>query len=118
MLIFRCFSCIFRLTPSYLFVLLFFMGLAGHIWDGPFSRMYQKNPSFTSCQEYWWTNIIYINNFKPSVLAEQVNVHQIYCSTNKSKNPVLFLQITHRYFSNVSYKFSISVHVLDLVSCR
>nr|XP_058949088.1 nose resistant to fluoxetine protein 6-like [Pocillopora verrucosa] len=52
-----------RLTPAYMFVLLFYDKLNGFLGDGPFwYQAQEKNP----CDKYWWTNLLYINNFYPT----------------------------------------------------
>ncbi|CAH3118340.1 unnamed protein product [Pocillopora meandrina] len=52
-----------RLTPAYMFVLLFYDKLNGFLGDGPLWYQAQaKNP----CDKYWWTNLLYINNFYPT----------------------------------------------------
>ncbi|XP_076108425.1 nose resistant to fluoxetine protein 6-like isoform X1 [Mytilus galloprovincialis] len=53
-----------RLTPVYAFAILIWTTLYKHwIWNGTFAMsMRQTDP----CDDYWWTNIIYINNFHPN----------------------------------------------------
>jgi hypothetical protein len=51
-----------RLTPPYAVVILFVATLYRHVGSGPLL------PAVTSgqaedCQKYWWTNILYINNY-------------------------------------------------------
>lgn len=60
-------SC--RLTPTYMFVLLFYDKLTGFLGDGPTWFRQQTNPA---CDKYWWSNLLYINNFWPSGLGEEV----------------------------------------------
>ncbi|KXJ18551.1 nose resistant to fluoxetine protein 6 [Exaiptasia diaphana] len=51
-----------RLTPVYMFVLLFYDQLTQFLGEGPFwYEIQSKQP----CDEYWWTNLLYINNFYP-----------------------------------------------------
>lgn len=46
-----------------MFVLLFYDKLNGFLGDGPLWYQAQaKNP----CDKYWWTNLLYINNFYPT----------------------------------------------------
>ena len=56
-----------RLTMVYAFVLFFWWTLTVHLGNGPMWRAtfgedsaLQKN-----CQKYWWTSLLYINNFYP-----------------------------------------------------
>ncbi|XP_078365906.1 O-acyltransferase like protein-like isoform X2 [Oculina patagonica] len=52
-----------RLTPVYMFCLLFFAKLARFLGDGPLWYAMQEE---TPCDKYWWTNLLYINNFYPT----------------------------------------------------
>ncbi|XP_074616380.1 nose resistant to fluoxetine protein 6-like [Acropora palmata] len=56
-----------RLTPSYMFAVLFFSNLYAFLGDGP---VWFRNQNSTACDEYWWTNLLYINNFYPTSLNE------------------------------------------------
>ncbi|XP_071103042.1 O-acyltransferase like protein-like [Haliotis cracherodii] len=51
-----------RLTPVYMFIILFYSGLLGHLIKGPVAEsrnIFEKD----NCRDNWWTNILYINNF-------------------------------------------------------
>ncbi|XP_067686889.1 O-acyltransferase like protein-like [Haliotis asinina] len=51
-----------RLTPVYMFIILFYSGLLGHLIQGPVAE--SKNLfDRDNCRQNWWTNILYINNF-------------------------------------------------------
>ena len=52
-----------------MFVILFFDKLVGFFGQGPFWYMFQNRPY---CDKYWWTNLLYINNFYPKSLAKEV----------------------------------------------
>ncbi|KAK2569479.1 Nose resistant to fluoxetine protein 6 [Acropora cervicornis] len=52
-----------RLTPTYAFVLLFYMQITGFLGEGPIWFLFQRN---RACEKYWWTNLLYINNFYPT----------------------------------------------------
>ena len=59
-----------RLTPLYGFTLLIFLVFFSYLPAGPFS-WFTSNPlgpgyhAVDSCRSYWWTILIYINNFYP-----------------------------------------------------
>ena len=57
-----------RLTPTLAFVLFFAWFLTDHITYGPGLL---SNPYSKACSSYWWTNLLYINNFYPWSLSEQ-----------------------------------------------
>nr|XP_002741291.2 PREDICTED: nose resistant to fluoxetine protein 6-like [Saccoglossus kowalevskii] len=61
-----------RLTPLYMFVVFFNTYLFVYLGDGPMAEGYRtslQNP----CEQYWWTNLLYINNIVPwpAALADQ-----------------------------------------------
>ena len=57
-----------RLTPLYAFVLMIFTTLWMYMFTGPYSAI-AKSPDgrkgIDVCKDYWWTNLIYINNYYP-----------------------------------------------------
>ncbi|XP_033640909.1 O-acyltransferase like protein-like [Asterias rubens] len=58
------FHRVWRITPTYMISLAIFASLAIHFGTGP-----TKNSLFEyvgkTCQDYWWTNLLYINNLYP-----------------------------------------------------
>ncbi|XP_065828414.1 nose resistant to fluoxetine protein 6-like [Oscarella lobularis] len=59
------FHRVWRLTPTYFVALVILWTLLLNTNDGPF---WDRNvPKLTSpCNDYWWTNMLYINNFYPT----------------------------------------------------
>jgi peptidoglycan/LPS O-acetylase OafA/YrhL len=53
-----------RLTPTYFFVLLMYLKIVPLLSSGPFWNMLDTDQSF--CNQYWWTNLLYINNLYPT----------------------------------------------------
>jgi hypothetical protein len=51
-----------RLTPPYAMVILFNATLYRHVATGPLLEEV-TNEMAENCQKYWWTNILYINNY-------------------------------------------------------
>ncbi|XP_003384838.1 PREDICTED: O-acyltransferase like protein-like [Amphimedon queenslandica] len=64
---------ILRLTPTYMFVLFFYWFLSVYLGKGPRTPSIAGPDSlaYKYCSSYWWTNLLYINNFYPSNFGEQ-----------------------------------------------
>ena len=54
-----------------MFVLLFFDKLIGFLGDGPL--WYGIQMGNTPCEKFWWTNLLYINNFYPTKSGSSVS---------------------------------------------
>lgn len=67
-----------------MFVILFYANLTPFLGEGPLWYGIQKQ---TPCHDYWWTNLLYINNFYPKTLVKEVgrSALQMKC-TNKLCN--------------------------------
>ena len=62
-----------RLTPTLAFLIFFSMYMTLHLSDGPNYQASFNNYSlsYNTCKSYWWTNLLYINNFHPSSLGDE-----------------------------------------------
>lgn len=89
-------SVLFRLTPSYMFVILFYSNLYAFLGEGP---LWYGSQVRTPCDSYWWTNLLYINNFHPFSLLKEVG--HCFC---------LFVCF-YRFFILFLWFISIYVHV-------
>ena len=53
-----------RVTPVYMFCLFFFWTLQIYMGNGPL-YVFIDETFFGECKDYWWTNLLYVNNFIP-----------------------------------------------------
>jgi peptidoglycan/LPS O-acetylase OafA/YrhL len=53
----------YRLTPVYFLIILIWWRLVPQLSDGPV--WYRVDSVQQTCNQYWWTNILYINNLHP-----------------------------------------------------
>ena len=77
------FNRYWRLTPTYMIVLMIYTNLT-HYWiKGPFALDYLNDVD--SCSETWWHNLLYINNFTGGLVTvsfgRRFRVY-LFCSTN------------------------------------
>lgn len=54
---------LFRLTVTYAVVLLLTAGLMGSLGTGP--QWYYVKYRSEDCRAYWWTHLLYLNNYIP-----------------------------------------------------
>ncbi|XP_055338678.1 nose resistant to fluoxetine protein 6-like [Paramacrobiotus metropolitanus] len=55
-----------RLTPVYVFVMMFYVYVMPHGIESPWKLLIAQQGAPTEyCKSYWWSNILYINNFFP-----------------------------------------------------
>jgi len=70
-----------RLTPAYAFCILMASTLWLKLGDGPMFR-YAATAIESSCDKYWWTNLLYINNLHPSNLGKECFGHGWYLAND------------------------------------
>ncbi|GAM25537.1 hypothetical protein SAMD00019534_087120 [Acytostelium subglobosum LB1] len=58
-----------RLSPLMYFLLFFFWNLTPMMGSGPL--WYQMIQTPNTCDKYWWTNLLYINNVYPTNMTEE-----------------------------------------------
>ena len=73
-----------RLTMVYAFVLFFWWTLTVHLGNGPTWRSVfgEDSELQKNCQKYWWTNLLYINNFYPRKYFDDCMVWSWYLSND------------------------------------
>ena len=95
------FFILFRLTPSYMFAILFLTKLRPFFGDGP--RWFMGRDTST-CSDYWWTNLLYINNIYPKSFKVFFNPSlciSIHLFTVESKTSI------HRFGADITIHSSI-----------
>lgn len=60
---------LFKLLPFNVFALMFAMYFAPQLGDGPYYAKIEQ--ALEPCKTYWWTNVLYINNFYPANYADK-----------------------------------------------
>ena len=90
-----------RLTPTYAFVLFFQWFLTVHLTNGPLfiSRYGPDSPLYETCNQYWWTNLLYINNFHPWKLKEECMGWGWYLANDMQFYIVAPLMVVMLYYS-------------------
>jgi peptidoglycan/LPS O-acetylase OafA/YrhL len=53
-----------RILPAYLFAVLFMWMLSEKLVNGPLC--FYSDKLYSDCNEYWWSNFLFINNFIPN----------------------------------------------------
>ena len=73
-----------RLTMVYAFVLFFWWTLTVHLGNGPmWKTMFDEESELQkNCQKYWWTNLLYINNFYPRKFLNECMIWSWYLSND------------------------------------
>jgi len=66
----------FRLTPSYLYLILFMMYLYPYLGNGPY---WVASNELKNCKKYLWTNLLYINNIYPDA-SKVVSFYLKFCN--------------------------------------
>ena len=59
-----------RLSPVYFFMIFLKFKVVPYVGSGPVWFL----PDYHYCEKYWWTNILYINNFYPATMEQCYNV--------------------------------------------
>ncbi|CAG9325188.1 unnamed protein product [Blepharisma stoltei] len=105
-----------RLTPLYLFVILFYWSLQKHIGNGPL--WYRGNSINDPCKKYWWTDILYVNNFVPNWKSSTCLGQAWYLANDMQffiiTPPILWLY--HKYHRSFGWVSVILMNILSILS--
>ena len=83
-----------RLSPSYYFVVFFYFKVLPHVGSGAVWLL----RDYDQCGKYWWTNILYINNFHPTIPINQCYIVTWYLATDMQFfiiSPIFLLLLYH-----------------------
>ena len=92
---------IFRLTPSYMFAILFLTKLQPFFGDGPLWFIIRKQT--LACSDYWWTNLLYINNLHPETPDKVTKCTRRQKKFEYSKHPAKVIKHTLRNHTYCPY---------------
>jgi len=85
---------ILRLSPAYYFVVFFVFKILPYMGSGPLWHV----KDVSRCEKYWWTNILYINNFYPTNFGDQCYGVTWYLATDMQFfiiSPIFLLLLYH-----------------------
>jgi peptidoglycan/LPS O-acetylase OafA/YrhL len=71
-----------RITPAILFVILFFMSMQKYIGNGPIFTHVTEKSALTDCDDYFYTNILYLNNIIPNFKGNNCLSHSWYLAVD------------------------------------
>ena len=83
-----------RLSPTYYFTVLIYFKVLPYVGSGPLWFYGDVN----LCEKYWWTNILYINNFYPNLFFDQCYVVTWYLASDMQFfiiSPIFLLLLYH-----------------------
>ena len=63
-----------RLTPTYMFILFFYWFISMYLGQSTPNvqvGLGPSSPTWKSCEQYWWTNLLYINNLYPDKINDE-----------------------------------------------
>ncbi|XP_033118071.1 nose resistant to fluoxetine protein 6-like [Anneissia japonica] len=101
-----------RLTPVYMLVIFIFTTLTPYFATGPlYSYIFDPNPApgvdtqITLCQDYWWTNLLYINNLYPQPIQKQCLDWGWYLANDMQFfiiSPFIIYLLYHYFFAGIA----------------
>ncbi|XP_033118097.1 nose resistant to fluoxetine protein 6-like [Anneissia japonica] len=101
-----------RLTPVYMLVIFIYTTLTPYFGTGSlYSYTFDPNPApgvenqLTYCQDYWWTNLLYINNLYPSELLRECLAWGWYLANDMQFfiiSPFIIYLLYHYFFAGVA----------------
>ena len=86
----------FRLSPAYYFALFLLFKILPYVGSGPLWFLGNVH----RCEQYWWTNILYINNFYPTVYSDQCYAITWYLASDMQffiMSPIFLLLLYHSW---------------------
>jgi len=82
---------LFRLSPAVIVVMLFWLHIVPYIANGPL--WYQLNCSIDNEQTYWWSTLLYAQNFYPTNLSNSVSLFGVYGDCKDVTTPIHVLAL-------------------------
>ena len=107
-----------RLSPTYYFIMFFNFKVLPYVGSGPLWFL----SDFHNCEKYWWTNILYINNFYPTSLFNQCYGLTYYLANDMQYfiiSPIFLLLIYHFWkigLSTIAGTMLISIAIIGILA--
>lgn len=110
-----------RLTPPYMFVILLWNNIFPMMVTGPLSGFVRLKEFKEPCRKYWWTNLLYINNFYPKKMSEEclgwswylANDMQFYVA---APFILLLIHFFDRKYENSKFQY-FGAYIVTIVGC-
>ena len=107
-----------RLSPPYYFVVFFIFKVLPYVGSGPLWFL----PDVHYCEKYWWTTILYINNFYPTTFSDQCFSLSWYLANDMQLfiiSPIFLLLLYHYWkigLSTIVGTMFISIAVIGILA--
>jgi len=68
-----------------MFVIIIWTNVYPYMFSGPFAKSIRVNGDNGQCAKYWWTNLLFINNFYPVEMGEFVKDKTVCVMTSTNR---------------------------------
>ena len=102
-----------RILPLYFFCLMLYMHVVGSLGSGPL--WHQATLPVIDCYDYWWSNLLFINNFVPNGVGNGCYGIGWYlaCDTQFFMFAPLLVFVYHRYSGKINW----ALHGILILIC-
>ena len=75
-----------------MFVILIWTNVYPYMFTGPLAKQTRLHADGGQCAKYWWTNMLYINNFYPQEMGETVKDQTV---STPAVSSIFIMNISH-----------------------